>query len=246
MELMFDVIKTSGAEMISIVLIVMLIWGYKHLKALLKQCSRLKKELEDLMAEVKRLEIALKESESQKSEEIHLRENTQRQLEAERKEQKRLRSELQRKDELLRDTIAKESELQQQLGIERQEKEQLHSEVKRLEETLSEIQKQEEAKRIEEAKKILEESRLEGELSKTEAEAQYELGMRYYKAKDYKRAIDCFRIVAEQGDAKAQYSLGVMYDDGDKTEAMKWYRKAAQQGYIPAQKVLNSLDEEWD
>ena len=45
---------------------------------------------------------------------------------------------------------------------------------------------------------------------------------------------------AEQGDAFAQWLLGLMYDNGlgvpqDAKEAVKWFRKAAEQGYAPAQ-----------
>ena len=45
---------------------------------------------------------------------------------------------------------------------------------------------------------------------------------------------------AEQGDALSQNNLGVMYDQGkgvpkDSQLAVKWYRKAAEQGYAFAQ-----------
>jgi uncharacterized protein len=45
---------------------------------------------------------------------------------------------------------------------------------------------------------------------------------------------------AEQGDAFAQYDLGLMYDNGrgvlqDYKEAVKWHRKAAEQGYAASQ-----------
>jgi TPR repeat protein len=45
---------------------------------------------------------------------------------------------------------------------------------------------------------------------------------------------------AAAGDAKAQYNLGVAYANGygvseDKSEAMRWWRKAADQGYIKAE-----------
>ena len=48
------------------------------------------------------------------------------------------------------------------------------------------------------------------------------------------------RSKAEAGDAKAQFSLGVMYDKGrgvtkDEAEAVKWFRKAAERGHSPAQ-----------
>ena len=55
------------------------------------------------------------------------------------------------------------------------------------------------------------------------------------------------RSMAEQGDAAAQYCLGIMYQQGglmykgtrsvpqDMAEALKWLRKAAEQGYAEAQ-----------
>ena len=51
---------------------------------------------------------------------------------------------------------------------------------------------------------------------------------------------------AEQGDAAAQYNLGVSYNNGDgvpldKTEAVKWYRMAAEQGYAKAQYHLGMM-----
>ena len=52
--------------------------------------------------------------------------------------------------------------------------------------------------------------------------------------------IDDLRKRAEQGDADAQHSLGVMYHNGegvpqDYAEAVKWYRLAAEQGFAVAQ-----------
>ena len=52
-----------------------------------------------------------------------------------------------------------------------------------------------------------------------------------------------FRPLAEQGDALAQFGLGLMYRDGkgvpqDTQEAVKWYRKAAEQGFAQAQHNL--------
>jgi len=53
-------------------------------------------------------------------------------------------------------------------------------------------------------------------------------------------AVKWYRKAAEQGDADAQFNLGVMYDEGhgvlqDDAEAVKWYRKAAEQGNAKAQ-----------
>jgi hypothetical protein len=54
------------------------------------------------------------------------------------------------------------------------------------------------------------------------------------------------RLSAEQGDAKAQYSLGHMYYHGqgvpqDYAEAARWYRKAADQGFAKAQYDLGIM-----
>ncbi len=55
------------------------------------------------------------------------------------------------------------------------------------------------------------------------------------------------REKAEQGDAKGQFSLGLMYYWGgegviqDYKEGVKWYRKAAEQGHTLAQIILGHL-----
>ncbi len=55
-----------------------------------------------------------------------------------------------------------------------------------------------------------------------------------------------FRKAVEQGHAKAQYNLGVMFRRGygvqqDNVEAVKWYRKAAEQGFAEAQYNLGVM-----
>ena len=57
---------------------------------------------------------------------------------------------------------------------------------------------------------------------------------------EYATALRLLRPLADQGDADAQYNLGVMYNNGDGVpqdyaEAMKWHRKAANQGNGNAQ-----------
>ena len=54
------------------------------------------------------------------------------------------------------------------------------------------------------------------------------------------------RTKAEQGDAKAQTSLGLMYHEGqgvpkDDAEAVTWFRKAAEQGVAEAQTSLGVM-----
>ena len=57
---------------------------------------------------------------------------------------------------------------------------------------------------------------------------------------DDRETMRWFRIAAEQGDARAQFNLGTMYDHGDgvieaDAEAARWYRMAAEQGHASAQ-----------
>ncbi len=71
-------------------------------------------------------------------------------------------------------------------------------------------------------------------------------GAAAYKRGDYATALRELRPLAEQGDAKAQYRLGVMYHEGkgvpqDYAEAVKWYRKAAEQGNARAQHNLGVM-----
>jgi len=68
--------------------------------------------------------------------------------------------------------------------------------------------------------------------------------------KEYAKALELLSGPAEQGHAQAQYFLGMMYDKGygvteDDQTAIKWYRKAAEQGHIDAfrsLKEINALD----
>jgi uncharacterized protein len=63
---------------------------------------------------------------------------------------------------------------------------------------------------------------------------------------DFKTAAAIYSELAEKGDVKAQYNLGLMYIRGDGVEqsyaeAAKWHRKAADQGYADAQYSLGFL-----
>jgi uncharacterized protein len=64
-----------------------------------------------------------------------------------------------------------------------------------------------------------------------------------YSGKDYKTAYKLFLPMAEQGNDKAQYKLGIMHNDGqgvpqDYEEAIKWFRLAAEQENHKAQLSL--------
>ena len=62
---------------------------------------------------------------------------------------------------------------------------------------------------------------------------------------DYQEeAVKLIHLAADQGDANAQFNLGVMYDQGqgvpqDYQQAVKWYRLAADQGHASALRLLN-------
>ncbi|MFQ2690164.1 tetratricopeptide repeat protein, partial [Aeromonas caviae] len=65
-------------------------------------------------------------------------------------------------------------------------------------------------------------------------------------AQDDKQAVTWFRKAAEQGDAKAQGLLGIMYVQGkgvaqDDKQAVTWFRKAAEQGDATAQYLMGVL-----
>src|SRR5215475_8061479 len=55
------------------------------------------------------------------------------------------------------------------------------------------------------------------------------------KRRDYATAVRLIRPLAEQGDANAQYTLGVFYDNGlgvpqDRTQSYMWFDLSAAQG----------------
>ena len=78
------------------------------------------------------------------------------------------------------------------------------------------------------------------------AAADYESGYAAYWRGDYWTAYREWRPLAEQGDAQAQYNLGMMYESGkgvpgDSAEAVKWYRRSAERGYLEAQLRLGAM-----
>jgi TPR repeat protein len=70
-------------------------------------------------------------------------------------------------------------------------------------------------------------------------------GMEAYLDKDYLKAVQTWRPLAESGDATAQYRLGVMYAEGkgvapNNVEAARWFERAALQGDASAQYDLGA------
>jgi len=74
----------------------------------------------------------------------------------------------------------------------------------------------------------------------------YDEAVRCYNQKEYGNALVLFKLKAAQGNANAQYYLGVMYQNGngvtkDDKLAVFWYQKAADQGVASAQANLGFM-----
>ena len=83
-------------------------------------------------------------------------------------------------------------------------------------------------------------------LSSTAFGDDFDDGFEAAKKGDHKTAMRLWKPLAEQGDAYAQYNLGLMYANGkgvpeDDKEAVKWYRLAAEQGLADAQVNLGFM-----
>jgi len=67
------------------------------------------------------------------------------------------------------------------------------------------------------------------------ADAAFEDGVAAYQIGDFSRALEIWRPLAEDGDAAAQFNLGIMYRQGeglsrDYAAARRWFERAARQG----------------
>ena len=76
--------------------------------------------------------------------------------------------------------------------------------------------------------------------------ADFQKGLAAFQKGDFATALIEWKTLAEQGHAKAQYNLGVMYDNGegvvqDYKTAAKWYTLAAEQGNASAQYSLGVM-----
>lgn len=70
-------------------------------------------------------------------------------------------------------------------------------------------------------------------------------GMDAYQEKDYLKAVQVWRPLAQAGDSDAQYRLGVMYAEGkgvapNDAEAALWFERSAEQGNASAQYNLGA------
>ena len=72
------------------------------------------------------------------------------------------------------------------------------------------------------------------------AAQDFAAGMRAHLNKDYAQSRRVFDALAEAGDARSQFMMGTIYEQGlgvpeDLTEAARWYRRAADGGNASAQ-----------
>jgi uncharacterized protein len=77
-------------------------------------------------------------------------------------------------------------------------------------------------------------------LTETAMAGPLEDGLTAYLRGDYAEAVQAWKPLADEGDAAAQFNVGVLYATGrgvpqDYGEATKWYRMAADQGHASAQ-----------
>ena len=77
-------------------------------------------------------------------------------------------------------------------------------------------------------------------------DSSYDKGFVAYQSGEYEKAFKLFTDAANQGDADAQYSLGLLYYYGegvtqDYKKAVKWFTFAAEEGYAKAQFILGAM-----
>src|SRR6056297_2522123 len=85
-----------------------------------------------------------------------------------------------------------------------------------------------------------------GALAAPASAQDFNVGQDAARIGDYETALENWRPLAEQGDAKAQYNLAHMYYEGlgvtqDYAEAARWSRLAAEHGHADAQYDLGFM-----
>jgi hypothetical protein len=66
-------------------------------------------------------------------------------------------------------------------------------------------------------------------------------GQAAFDRKDYALAVQIWRPLADQGDAEAQYNIGLSYMSDNLDEAARWYGLAADQGNAKSQFALGNI-----
>ena len=79
-----------------------------------------------------------------------------------------------------------------------------------------------------------------------DSDALHNLGFLYANGmgvrQDMKQALRLWHEAAEQGHPVSQFNLGMTYyQEGNYSEAAKWLKKSAEQGYMQAQYILSMM-----
>lgn len=86
------------------------------------------------------------------------------------------------------------------------------------------------------------------QLAVNAVQAGFDTAVHAFDKGDYVTVKNIVEPLAEQGDARSQYAMGVLYENGfavnrDPAKAAAWYLKAARQGNIDAQYNLGAMNE---
>lgn len=78
------------------------------------------------------------------------------------------------------------------------------------------------------------------------AQAGFKAGADAAQRKDFETALKEWMPLAEAGDERAQYNIGLMYEHGrglpaDPVQALRWYQRSAEGGAVPAQHNLGTM-----
>ncbi len=78
------------------------------------------------------------------------------------------------------------------------------------------------------------------------AAADFAAGVAAYEKGDYAAALKQWQPLADEGNATAQFNIGLLYYDGrgvpqNYSDAAQWFKRAAEQGYAKAQLNLGAL-----
>ena len=110
---------------------------------------------------------------------------------------------------------------------------------------IARLKKQLEEKQTDASRKTLQ-TAYQQQVDQLTSNEWFESALKYSQEGDYPAAFRLFKKAAEQGQANAQYNLGLMYYNGegvtrDAKQAVYWWQKAAEQGDAGAQYNLGVM-----
>ena len=172
---------------------------------------------------------------------------TREQVEEEKSERERLAQEKQRAEEERRKAEEEKRKVEEEKRKAEAEKRKAEAEKRKAEEEKRKVEEEAAAfkAQLERLQRELEQRSAEQAAEKQRAEEEEKEVPSSQGREQGENTFEKYKKAAEQGDADAQYNLGICYDKGDGVaqsyaEAVKWYKKAAEQGYAGAQNSLGN------